>query len=95
MLAIACDKCRRRYTVTDEELRVYLERADGKKYAQVLCPHCGKPSKVSGARIHQALRFSPPPASDTQAAVGAGAEQAPAEGTANLGTPSEEVNPGA
>jgi hypothetical protein len=61
MLAIACDKCRRRYTATDEELRVYLHDAEGKKYAQVLCPHCGKPSKVSLDRIHQALRFSPPP----------------------------------
>ncbi len=60
MLAIMCDKCRRRYTATDEELRVYLSEADGKKFAQVLCPHCGKPSKVATDRIHQALRFAPP-----------------------------------
>lgn len=62
MLAIACDKCRRRYTATDEELRVYLQQSEGKKYAQILCPHCGKPSKVGADRIHQALRFSPTPA---------------------------------
>ncbi len=61
MLAITCDKCRRRYTATDEELRVYLHEAEGKKYAQVLCPHCGKASKVAADRIHQALRFSPAP----------------------------------
>lgn len=61
MLAITCDKCRRRYTATDEELRVYLQQAEGKKYAQVLCPHCGKPSKIAESRIQQALRFSPAP----------------------------------
>ena len=60
MLAIMCDKCRRRYTATDEELRVYLQQAEGKKYAQVICPHCGKPSKIAENRIHQALRFSQP-----------------------------------
>ncbi len=60
MLAITCDKCRRRYTATDEELRVYLQQAEGKKFAQVLCPHCGKPSKIAENRIRQALRFSQP-----------------------------------
>jgi hypothetical protein len=58
MLAITCDKCRRRYTPTDEELQVYLREADGKKFAQVLCPHCGKPTKVPSDRINQGLRFS-------------------------------------
>lgn len=72
MLAITCDKCRRRYTATDEELRVYMHEAEGKKYAQVLCPHCGKPTKVSADRIHQALRFSPAPV-EGGAAPGAGA----------------------
>lgn len=62
MLAITCDKCRRRYTATDEELQVYLKDAEGKKFAQVLCPHCGKPSKVAADRIQQALRFAAPPA---------------------------------
>lgn len=62
MLAITCDKCRRRYTATDEELRVYLNEAEGKKFAQVLCPHCGKASKVAAERIHQALRFAAPSA---------------------------------
>jgi hypothetical protein len=81
MLAIACDKCRRRYTATDEELRVYLHDAEGKKYAQVLCPHCGKPSKVSLDRIHQALRFSPPPAESA-----ATAEEDPASATSHEGS---------
>ncbi len=62
MLAIACDKCRRRFTATDEELRVFLQQAEGKKFALVLCPHCGKGSKIAADRIHQALRFSTPPA---------------------------------
>ena len=62
MLAIACDKCRRRYTATDDELRVFLNQAEGKKFALVLCPHCGKNSKIATDRIQQALRFSAPPA---------------------------------
>jgi hypothetical protein len=67
MLAIMCDKCRRRYTVTDEELQVYLREAEGKKFGQVLCPHCGKPSKVAADRIQQALRFSAPAANPPEA----------------------------
>ena len=59
MLAITCDKCRRRYTATDEELRVYLKEAEGKKFAQVLCPHCGKANKVAADRIHQACVSAP------------------------------------
>lgn len=62
MLAITCDKCRRRYSATDEELHVFLQQAEGKKFALVLCPHCGKGSKVATDRIQQALRFSAPPA---------------------------------
>ena len=62
MLAIACDKCRRRFTATDDELRVFLNQAEGKKFALVLCPHCGKNSKIATDRIQQALRFSAPPA---------------------------------
>jgi hypothetical protein len=62
MLAIACDKCRRRFSATDDELRVFLQQAEGKKFALVLCPHCGKGSKVATDRIHQALRFSASPA---------------------------------
>ncbi|MGE5602920.1 MAG: hypothetical protein ACM30E_07700 [Nitrososphaerales archaeon] len=89
MLAITCDKCRRRYTATDEELRVYMQQAEGKKYAQVLCPHCGKPSKVAADRIHQALRFSPTPAegaASPQAEMTAGGDEA-RQG------PAEEANP--
>ncbi|MCU0508092.1 MAG: hypothetical protein MUC34_06800 [Anaerolineae bacterium] len=67
MLAITCDKCRRRYTATDEELQVYLREAEGKKFALVLCPHCGKPSKVAADRITQALRFSPSAANPPEA----------------------------
>ena len=65
MIAITCDKCRRRYTPTPEELQVYLRESEGKKYALVLCPHCGKGNKIGHERINQALRFIPPaPAGD-------------------------------
>lgn len=60
MIAITCDKCRRRYTPTSEELQTYLSESEGKKYALVLCPHCGKGNKIDHDRINQALRFSPP-----------------------------------
>jgi hypothetical protein len=62
MLAITCDKCRRRSSVTDEELHGFLQQAEGKKFALVLCPHCGKASKIATDRVQQALRFSAPPA---------------------------------
>lgn len=69
MLAITCDKCRRRFTPTAAELQVFLDESQGKKYALVLCPHCGKGSKVAHERITQALRFAAPaaaaPAPDT------------------------------
>jgi RNase P subunit RPR2 len=60
MLAISCDKCRRRFTATDEELQTYSQQAEGKRYILVLCPHCGKGSKVAVERIQQALRFAAP-----------------------------------
>lgn len=91
MLAITCDKCRRRYTATDDELRGYLQQAEGKKYAQVICPHCGKPSKVAENRIQQALRFSPAPA----AQAAGSAEVGPSSETANGGSTPEEENPAA
>jgi hypothetical protein len=101
MLAISCDKCRRRYTATDEELRVYLQQAEGKKYAQVLCPHCGKPSKVAADRINQALRFSPTPEDQAPASTGSGdhvdaeVDAAPASGTVGSSPSPEEVKPAA
>ncbi len=91
MLAITCDKCRRRYTATDEELRVYLHEAEGKKFAQVLCPHCGKANKVAADRMHQALRFAPAPAEAPAAA--APVADAPAAETHEPEGPTEEVNP--
>ena len=60
MLAIACDKCRRRFTPTTEDLQGYLALGQGRKYTLVTCPHCGKGNKVAAQRLEQALRFSPP-----------------------------------
>ena len=63
MIAITCDKCRRRFTPTADEIQVYLAESQGKKHAQVLCPHCGKANKVSPERLREAVRFiAPPPA---------------------------------
>jgi hypothetical protein len=70
MIAITCDKCRRRFTPTPEEIQVYLAESQGKKHAQVLCPHCGKTNKVSPERLREAIRFIPtasPPAEDPAA----------------------------
>jgi RNase P subunit RPR2 len=60
MLAVTCDKCRRRFTPTIEDLQGYLALGQGRKYALVTCPHCGKGNKVATQRVEQALRFSPP-----------------------------------
>lgn len=65
MIAITCDKCRRRFTPSAEEIHVYLASSQGKKHAQVLCPHCGKANKVSPERLREAVRFSAAPAAAT------------------------------
>ena len=72
MLGLTCSKCGRRFTPTSEEIQGYVAASEGKKHAQVLCPHCGKGNKVDIQRLHQALRFehAAPTGtdSDTQAA---------------------------
>lgn len=65
MLAFTCDKCRRRFTPTTEEIRTTLAASQGKKHAQLLCPHCGKANKVALERLREAVRFSPPPVAAT------------------------------
>jgi hypothetical protein len=72
MLAITCDKCRRRFTPTTEELQGYLALGQGRKFALVTCPHCGKGNKVATQRVEQALRFSPP--GETPSASGSAPE---------------------
>ena len=70
MIAITCDKCRRRFTPTSDEIQVYLAESQGKKHAQVLCPHCGKANKVAPERLREAVRFAtpaPPPVEDPAA----------------------------
>jgi RNase P subunit RPR2 len=69
MIAITCDKCRRRFTPTSDEIHVYLVESQGQKYAQVLCPHCGKANKVSSERLHEAVRFAPPAAATKEDAA--------------------------
>jgi RNase P subunit RPR2 len=70
MIAITCDKCRRRFTPTSDEIQVYLAESQGQKHTPVPCPHCGKANKVSSERLHEAVRFAtpaPPPAEDPAA----------------------------
>ncbi|OIO97848.1 MAG: hypothetical protein AUK03_01945 [Anaerolineae bacterium CG2_30_64_16] len=84
MLAITCDKCRRRFTPTVEEMQGYLASQQGKKHTLVTCPHCGKGNKVGVQRLQQALKFSPPIPAEAAPVVAApvenvAAEAAPAE----------------
>ena len=59
MISITCAKCTRRFTPTEAELQVYLAENEGKKYALVLCPHCGKGNKIAVHRLQQVLRPTP------------------------------------
>jgi hypothetical protein len=80
MLAVTCDKCRRRFSVTDEELQGYLAQSEGKKFGLVLCPHCGKGNKVAHVRMAQALGGATAPKAQAAPAEQAPAGQAPAPG---------------
>ena len=68
MIGLTCSKCGRRFTPTTEELETYLAQSEGKKHAQVLCPHCGYHNKVDIHRLQQFMRFTP---------VGARSEEEP------------------
>ncbi len=59
MLGLTCSKCGRRFTPTSEEIQSYLAQSEGKKYALVLCTHCGYGNKVDIHRLQQLMRFSP------------------------------------
>ena len=59
MLGLTCSKCGRRFTPTTEEMESYLAQSEGKKHAQVLCPHCGYHNKVDIHRLQQFMRFTP------------------------------------
>jgi hypothetical protein len=81
MLAVTCDKCRRRFSVTDEELQGYLGQSEGKKYGLVLCPHCGKGNKVAHTRMTQALGGANPVGTNPAASK---AQPAPTEQTPSV-----------
>jgi DNA-directed RNA polymerase subunit RPC12/RpoP len=59
MIAVTCEKCRRRFTPTAEQIQTDLAAAQGKKHAQVACPHCGKPNNIALERLREAVRFTP------------------------------------
>lgn len=68
MIAITCEKCRRRFTPTVEEIQGDLAAAQGRKHALIACPHCGKANKVSPERLREAVRFMPAaPAGEAEA----------------------------
>jgi len=66
MLAMTCDKCRRRFTPTPEDIESYLAESEGKKHAVVICPHCGKRNKVAPERLKHALPQPPTAAENTE-----------------------------
>ena len=86
MLTITCDKCRRRFALSTEQIQTNLADNAGKKHVQVMCAHCGRGNKVDPRRLRQALRFARPaaesPAAEDPAAEDAAAEDAAAEDAA-------------
>ena len=55
MSGFTCTKCGRRFTPSAADVQAYL-RGAGKKYVQVLCPHCGYANKIAVSRLQQATR---------------------------------------
>jgi phage terminase large subunit GpA-like protein len=97
MVAFTCEKCRRRFTLTVEEMQGYLANSQGKKHALVLCPHCGKANKADPRRLQQALRLSPavPPGATSTAGSAASpheSEQGSAASAHELGSISAETS---
>ncbi len=56
MIGLTCGKCGRRFTPTDQDINGYLAESVGKKYALVLCPHCGYANKIAVQRLQQSVR---------------------------------------
>jgi DNA-directed RNA polymerase subunit RPC12/RpoP len=56
MLGITCGKCGRRFTPGAADIQGYLAESAGKKFVQVLCPHCGYGNKVAVQRLQQAAK---------------------------------------
>jgi|YNPNPStandDraft_1061719.scaffolds.fasta_scaffold01181_7 hypothetical protein len=84
MLAITCEKCRRRFTPTLEALQGYLAANQGKKYALILCPHCGKGNKIALQRLQKAVR---------PAIAAGGPEAAPAPAAGPEAAPAPAIGP--
>jgi phage FluMu protein Com len=56
MTGITCGKCSRRFTPAAAEVQGLLAESAGKKYVQVLCPHCGYVNKVPVNRLQPSTR---------------------------------------
>ena len=55
MIGLTCGKCERRFTSTDQDVDGYLAESTGRKYALVLCPHCGYGNKIAVRRLQQTV----------------------------------------
>lgn len=60
MLGITCTKCGRRFTPSAEDVQAYLEQGVGKKYVQVVCPHCNYGNKIAVQRLQQGFHAGVP-----------------------------------
>ena len=58
MLSVVCDHCRRRFTLSSEDLQGYVLASHGMRYALVLCSYCGRGNKIGRQRLLQASRVS-------------------------------------
>jgi DNA-directed RNA polymerase subunit RPC12/RpoP len=56
MTGFTCAKCSRRFTPSAADVQAYLQESAGKKYVQVLCPHCSYANKIAVSRLQQAPR---------------------------------------
>jgi phage FluMu protein Com len=55
MIGITCTKCNRRFTPSAEDVQAYLAQSEGKKYVQVICPHCNYGNKIAVQRLQQSV----------------------------------------
>jgi hypothetical protein len=56
MLSVVCDHCRRRFTLSSEDLQGYVVASLGMRYSLVLCSHCGRGNKIGRQRLLQSSR---------------------------------------
>ncbi len=63
MHGITCTKCGRRFTPPAEDIQAYLAQSEGKRYVQVICPHCNYGNKIAVQRLQQGSQQGVPQSS--------------------------------